>query len=158
MRRVFDVVHEPRDEVLRQLIHAIAQHSSIVVMVVRDDLGLSETGRSLLARLRPYLEEENRGSSWPGTALLNEEATISRFSLSGEVVDELIAAANGLYAWQQPMLPEDLAFLRDDATPILASICHEQDAYLDVSEEEYQSLTASVPGLREILRPHVESE
>jgi hypothetical protein len=76
MRRVFDVIQEPSGELLRRLISALAQHSSSVMMVLRDDLGLSETGQALLSRLQPHLLKRERRSSWPGTTLVGEEATV----------------------------------------------------------------------------------
>jgi len=151
MRRVIDLVAEPRGTLYFQLLHALALQSSTLLMVVRDGLGLNSTGEALLANLQPYFQEKKRGLSWPGTTLIGEEATIYRFTLSREVVDVLVAFTDGLFQWQQPMLPEDLAFLRDDGTAILASICHEEDAYLDVTEEEYQRLSA-IPAMKEILR------
>jgi hypothetical protein len=153
---VFDLVREPNGEVLRRLFHALAQHSSYVIMVLQDDLGLSETGLALLNRLQQHLVERERSSCWPGTLLMDKEATILRFTSSETVVQELIGSADGLYGWQQPALPEDLAFVRDDLTAILASICHEHDAYLEISDEEYESLAASVPVFVDIVRLHAE--
>lgn len=154
MRQVFDLVREPRGKRLRRLIHALAQHGSTVLMVVQDDLGLSDPAEALLTRLRPYLQEETRGSSWPGTTLLyGHAATIRRFRLTRGVVAAVVAAADGLYAWQQPTLPEDLAFLREDGTPILTSVCHEHLAHLEVTDEEWESLSIAAPGIRSIVRP-----
>ncbi len=154
MRWVLDVIEEPSGELLRRLISALAQHSSSVMMVLRDELGLSETGQALLTRLHPHLLKRERRSSWPGTTLLGEEATVLRFALGTKVLEELLAASNSLFGWQQPELPEDLALLRADETVVLGSISHEHDAYLDINDEEYQSLVATVPEMRQIMRPH----
>ena len=126
-------------------------------MVVRDDLGLSEAGQALLARLEFQLLERKRGSSWPGTTLIGHEATILRFALGEGVLDELAAAAGGLFRWQQPTLPEDLAFIRSDGTAILSSICHEHDAYLELSDDEYHSLIGALPDVAGLLHSHSES-
>lgn len=155
MRRVFDVVREPRGEVMRRLLHGLARLSSSVLMVVRDDLGLDPPGQMLLARLRPHLLSEERGRVWPGTVLLGGDATILRFALSEAVLAELAAVSDGLYGWRQPELPEDLAFLRADGTAILASVCHERDAYIDLSDDEYQSLTTSIPGILRVVLARV---
>jgi hypothetical protein len=152
------VVEEPRGEVLRRLIRALGQYSSSVMMVLRDDFDLDESGRALLARLQPHLVERNRRSSWPGTTLLREEATVFRFALNEAVLNILSDASDGLYDWQQPTLPEDLALVRDDGTAILGSICHEQDAYLEVTDEEYGSLTGSVPEIARIVRLQEEDD
>lgn len=151
MRLVFDVLQEPRGEVLHVLFRALAPRSSSILMVLRDDLGLSQTGQGLLSRLQPHLLERTQGSEWPGTKLLDDEATILRFASSDGVLNELMIASEGLYGWCQPDLPEDLAFIREDGTAILTSICHEHDAYLAISDDEYQSLVVSVPNLVDIL-------
>lgn len=157
-RRIFDVVEEPRGEVLSRLMRALRQFSSSAMMVLRDDLDLDESAQALLARLEAHLIERKRSSSWPGTTLLREEATVLRFALSETVLEELIAAADGLYEWKQPRLPEDLALLRHDGTAILGSICHEGDAYLELTEEEYGNLTGLVPEIANIVRPHPEDQ
>jgi len=153
-RRLFDVIEEPRSEVLRRLLCALVRYSSSAMVVVRDDLGLDDSGRTLLSQLQPHVLERRRSSSWPGTTLLGEEATVLRFGLSESVLDELIAASDGLYGWQQPALPEDLALLRDDGTAILGSTAHEHDAYLEISDEEYESLASAVPEIAQIVRLH----
>lgn len=152
MQQVYDIVNEPKGELLCQLINAVAQLSSYVTMVVRDRSGLGERGTAIISKLRPYLIEQTRSSSWPGTILRNEEATVFRFSCEKGVLEELTRASDGLYSWQQPEFPEDLSFSRKDGTVVLASICHEHDAYLEITDEEYLSLIRSVPGLSSILR------
>lgn len=157
-RRLFDVVEEPRGEVLDGLMRALGRHAASATMVLRDDFDLEESARALLARLEPHLVEQKRSASWPGTTLLDEEATVLRFRLNETVVEELIAAADGLFEWTQPRLPEDLALVRNDGTAVLGSVCHEGDAFLEVTEEEYRSLIEAVPGIAMIIRLHVELE
>jgi hypothetical protein len=120
-------------------------------MVQRNNLELSPAGQKLLATLEPFLLERKQAPSWPGTTLLNDQATVLRFGINDSVMEDLRNASDGLFGWQQPKLPEDLAFLRDDGTAMLGSICHEHDAYLDLSDEEYQDLLRSVPEIGDIL-------
>ncbi len=156
-RRILDFVEEPRGEAYHQLLDALRPYSSTVMMVVRDDLWLSGSGRALLVRLQPSLVEEKRSSSWPGTALLlDEEATVLQFAMNIAVLDELKSASAGLYDWQQPSLPEDLALIRQDGTAILSSISYERDAYLEIADEEYEALAGSIPWFAAMARPHLE--
>jgi hypothetical protein len=154
MLHTFDFIEEPRGDLLHCLINAAARLSDSVMIVLRDDLGLNEKGRALLSRLEPSLLERQRRASWPGTTLVDGEATTLRFALNAEVVGEILAASNGLFEWQQPALPEDLSLLRSDGTAVLASIAHERDAYLEVSDAEYRSLVEEVPELAGVVRPH----
>jgi hypothetical protein len=151
---VFDFLDEPRGHVLRRLIRSAAAFSDTAMVVLRDDLGLSDQGQALLGRLQPYLRETKRGSEWPGTVLFGSEATLLRFTLTEPVLQELVNATEGLYGWRQPDLPEDLALIRADGTASLASISHENDAFLELSDTEYQSLAKAVPGLAALVRPH----
>ena len=151
-RRQFDVIEEPRGELLRQSLHALARFSSTALVVVRDDLELAESGHRLLSRLRPHLLAQTRCSAWPGTILLGHKATAHRYVLNTPVLASILAAADGLYGWQQPALPEDLALLRPDGTTVLGSIAHEHDAYLEITEEEHASLAEEVPRITKIVR------
>jgi hypothetical protein len=155
-RRVFDFIEEPRGEALGKLLRALSHHASSATVVVRDDSELSDVGRAVLSRLALHLVEHHRASSWPGTTLSDEEATVFCFALSASVLDELSCAAEGLYGWQQPTLPEDVALLRADGSVILGSIAHEHDAFLELGDEEFESLVANVPGLVEMIGPQTE--
>jgi hypothetical protein len=151
--RVFDFLDEPSGDVLRRLLRAAASFATSAMLVLRDDLGLSDAGQALLDRLQPHHVETRRGSVWPGTVLLGSEATLLRFALTEPVLEQLLGAAEGLYGWQQPALPEDLALVRADGTVCLASVSHEQDAFLELTDEEYSSLAKSVPELTTLVRP-----
>jgi hypothetical protein len=57
----------------------------------------------------------------------------------------------GLYEWQQPERPEDLALLRRDGTPLLGSSAHERDGFLVLDEDELERLSLTLPWLPEVL-------
>ena len=142
--RRFDVTKEPTGKSLKELLDALAPTAKSVLMVLRDGIGLTDHGASLLERLGPYLIERSRSSSWPGTILTTSEAVVLRFALKDAVLHELLAAGNALYDWQQPDLPEDPCLLREDGSPLLTTIAHERDAFVDLTDDEYRRL-ANVP-------------
>jgi len=78
----------------------------------------------------------------------NASATILTYHLSSELLVILQTVTNGLYQWVQPELPEDLCFIRPDGEPILITIAHECDAYLDVTEPEAEDFVVMIPGLK----------
>jgi len=159
IRRVFDIIEEPRGEMLRRLMRAAARHATVAMLVLRDELGVNEVGQALLRRLQPHLRDQGRRSSWPGTNLQpSGEAIVLRFALRRIVLDQLSNAVDGLYEWRQPMLPEDLTFLRIDGTTVLGSISHERDAFLEITDNEYASITRSVPEITRIILPHSPQE
>lgn len=150
-RHIINLVKEPQGELFVQMIRVLADYSTSVLLVVRDNLGLDRAALELQARIHPHLIETQRSSSWPGTELINESAFVYKYSLSELVVDELVNSATRLYGWQQPSLPEDLALLRSDGSTLFGSVTHEQDAFLMLSAEEYGSLINRLPGLVEII-------
>jgi len=151
-RYVFDVIREPRGAVFRGLLQALSPAATELLLVLRDGVGLSDAGRDLLSELQPYLVGRDRRSSWPGTALLSGQATVLRFIPTAPCLDALVAASDRLFGWQQPALPEDLALVRGDETAALASISHENDAYLELEQEEYASLIRSLPEIADMVR------
>ena len=106
---------------------------------------LSENARAVLNKLHPY--ERIRATSWPGTTLLQEEATVNKFLLTRGAVDVLTDATPSLLGWVAPELPEDLCVLRPDETPWLVTIAHEGDAYLELADDEAPML-AKLEGLQ----------
>jgi hypothetical protein len=51
-----------------------------------------------------------------------------------------------------PDLPEDLSFVRADGTPLLVTIAHEQDGYLELTREDYDVFRHAFPELRTAAR------
>lgn len=151
-REAFDFLEEPRADILRGLLRWLATHSLKVSLVVRKYLGLNPDGEALLARLRPHIVAQMESSSWPGTTLFEDVATVLELGAVDDVVEEVLRAAIGLCEWKQPALPEDLAFIRSDGAAILTSIARERDAYLSITTTEYAALAQSVPDVVRLLR------
>jgi hypothetical protein len=63
--------------------------------------------------------------------------------------------ASGLFQWVG-YAPEDPCFFRADGEVLLVTTSHERDAYLMLSEEEYQGLRLRFPDLASLL--HLEGE
>jgi hypothetical protein len=142
---------EPTDETYASLIGVATRWCSTVLLVVRESLGLSETGAELMKRLEPYLVARTVSDSWPGTTLLDGTATVSTFRLDPTVVTLLKSAATGLYAWQQPDLPEDLCLLREGGDPWLVTIAHEGDGYVMLERGEFEEIRRDLPDFAAIL-------
>ena len=58
------------------------------------------------------------------------------FRLAPGLVDLLLAQARGLYGFQAPRLPEDLAVYRADGSVLLGSVAHEHMAWMNLTDEE----------------------
>jgi hypothetical protein len=134
------------DEVLGAA-HAVCTTFSLIER--SDATPLDVRGRSVVARLEPFLVDERRVSSWPGTILVGHDALQRRYRLCAETGSILASSAESLCSWVQPSHPEDLCLYVDETRPWLATIAHECDAYLLLSDEEYGNLAPALMGLLE---------
>lgn len=108
-------------------------------------------GRELSSRARTIIRAcEERGAQasevteWPGTVLQTGRALM--YTMPAQTtIEAILAATSDLFSWQEPDLPEDLFFLRDDSSPLLTVIAHEEDAYLSIGTDELESLKHEVP-------------
>ena len=136
---------EPTGELWRRILTFAVGRFPAILFVERDDAPVED--RSLIEALRPVLVDERRSSRWPGTQLYGAEATVWRHRLDAAVARRLTGAAEGLYRWLAPDLPEDLCILREDGTAWLGSIAHEETAWLSVTDGEWAEVSAAIPGL-----------
>lgn len=151
-RRTFQVVREPRGSQLSSLLRFAAQESTYLAFVLRNDLGLESEGQQLIERMRMLLAGEHRVSSWPGTILHGETALFMKFTPASEALELIMPIPGGLYDWKQPRLPEDICFLRADGSVVLATIAHESDAYMELTDLEWRALLQVDPALDACLR------
>jgi hypothetical protein len=114
-------------------------------VVVRPRNRLSERAEAVLTQLRNLGATHEELSSWPGTQLHGGTASIYRAPFKREVLRVAATHAGGLFDWQHPDLPEDPCLVRPDGSAWLTTIAHEEDAYLTLSEDEYNALGAHDP-------------
>jgi hypothetical protein len=109
----------------------------------------SRRAQACLDELRPYLVDASESAEWPGTRLMEGySALLHRFSVSSSSVAVLRNAADGLYSWQAPELPDDLCFYRADGTALLGSTAHERESELRLERAEYAALLRLAPGIQ----------
>jgi hypothetical protein len=113
---------------------------------VVDQFGLSETDNAFLRRAQPFLIEKQSVTQWPGTIRLDGPAvTLLRYRVTSGSLALLKEAADSLYgwlSWSDRPLPEDLGFTRADGRTLLTSVAHEQDAWLELEPDEYETWVA----------------
>jgi len=148
VRRVFTISEEPRERLYECIIELAAGQAATAYLIVRSTIQLTEQARSVLLKLRAFEIAVKTVSQWPGTALSGgATAEMHQYRVDRELVQVLRTAAEGLYEWQQPELPEDLGFVRHDGSVSLASIAHEQDSYCELSQTEKEALLKRCPDL-----------
>jgi hypothetical protein len=142
----FDIIAEPVGQTYRALLAYAASLSGSFTLVWRHQLSFDASAAALEDVLRPFLIEETERSEWPGTALIGHSATVRTYRISADSARAL-ATVGGLFGWQSPALPEDLAFYGPDGRCWLGSIAHERDAFVTLDANALAALPAAVPGL-----------
>jgi hypothetical protein len=144
----FDLDVEPNGDDYHGLLRVGAQACKSFGFVIRPGEALLDSATDLLKTLTPFSISDEMMSEWPGTRLLgpNDEARVLRYELNETSLGILAAAADRLYAWEHPRLPEDV-FLERDSMPWLTSIAHERAAFIAITPEEASALRSSVPSL-----------
>jgi hypothetical protein len=143
----YDIQSEPTGDVYRSLLAFAEDHSACFSLAWRRQLTFDATAAATEVELRPFLIREVETSEWPGTQLLGHSAVVRTYRVSPGATT-VLAGAGGLYAWQSPRRPEDLAFYTADGHCWLGSIAHERDAFVVLDSPALHALRAAVPGLR----------
>jgi hypothetical protein len=144
--QTFDIITEPVGKTYRALLVFAANFTGSFTLVWRHQLSFDASAAALEGVLRPFLIRETETSEWPGTTLIGHSAILRTYRISADSAQAL-ATANGLYAWQSPALPEDLAFYGPDGRCWLGSIAHERDAFVVLDANNLAALRAAVPEL-----------
>lgn len=157
MRRTFEIAAEPRGHTYNDLLYRsfpwCAELWLVVVPISGGGDALLPTGRDVLRELEPYLRSADEAGEWPGTRLeAGATARVHRYALRPPVLDVVAGATDRLYAWRHPELPQDLALVRADGTPFLATVTNEAWAGLTLDDDERQIFGGTLPelGLRDL--------
>jgi hypothetical protein len=123
---------------------------SSFLLVVQSPDELEPTATAVLTRLQPFAQRTAIEHEWPGTRvpLDGQGVLVHRFRLTAEAVAVLRDAATAFSDWQEPRLPEDPAFLREDGSTWLGTITHEDNVFLELSSAEKQVLVDAIPDLQ----------
>lgn len=97
-------------------------------------------GPDILAGLGPYIEFDSQVREWPGTVLHRGTVRLVRVRSNPSSIEVLLKHSRGLMDWLPPKMPEDLHFLRDNGSVILATITHERDFWMSLCTAEADEL------------------
>lgn len=147
MYRPYTLLEEPMGAEYAGLLRTLSRFCQHALFVVRPTLPLSSYGRKTLHELECDIVVQEERQEWPGTQLYGGSVIVYLVKITHSSLETLCGRANRLYAWQQPLLPEDLCLMRNKSEPMLVSISHERDAYLLLSEDERQAVLSALPSL-----------
>lgn len=146
--RPYTLAREPVELGYSNLLKFLFQRASLCGVVVQANCASSESAKSFLASVRPYLVDERVQASWPGTELRGgTTALVQYYAVEWSVLEAMYTAADRLYEWLSPTLPEDPAFYRSDGTVLMGTVSHERDAFLNLTHAEVSELMESAPQL-----------
>lgn len=139
MRWSYTFKSEPKGILYKNLIDYALKECSFFQFVNKSRKGdLSSKAEEVLEKLSLFLLEIIEADEWPGTKIFEGKAKIHRYIFNYASAKVLKELAGGLYDWQSPDYPDDLAFIRADDSPWLVNIAHEEDSYLCLSKIELQ--------------------
>ena len=108
---------------------------------------LDPSAEVLIEDLRPYLHLSEETAHTPGSVFATRTVNLARYRLTPDSLALLIGAADGLYAWAEPMLPNDIA-MHAGGRSLLVTLGSDELAYLSLTEEELAAFRDSVPDLQ----------
>lgn len=111
-------------------------------LVLRDD-GASPESTRLMEALRDFGAKVHRTATWPGTLLLEGEASVVGGPVSAGVLHLLLERAATLYAWRAPALLEDPFVLREDGSVWLATLSRDRSCFVRGPLDEVRHLAAN---------------
>jgi hypothetical protein len=145
-KNTYNLLIEPTGSKYSELLdYAITVCKFFLFVTDRDQNYLGPKGKRVLDELAPYLYRMELKSEWPGTILFGTEVPVYIYHFIPASIAILKKSATRLYQWQDPNLPDDLCLLRDDESPWLVTIAHENDSYFELTEDEMQQLVKIIP-------------
>lgn len=137
-KREYWIASEPRGTALEALLKYCATVGSYCSLV--DQFPSSKKGREarerFLTEAKPHILGIDNVSTWPGSGVIKGTMPLWRFAMSIGLLDLLIEQSKGLYDFQAPKLPEDLAVYRSDGSVLLGSVAHEHLGWMNLTVGE----------------------
>ncbi|SDE61938.1 hypothetical protein SAMN02799630_05940 [Paenibacillus sp. UNCCL117] len=141
--------NNPSGEAYHRLIDYAMARASMFVLAERQQLLRGTEAGRLLHKLKPYLLRTYESGVVMGQNAIGYtyEDTIYVYRCCPEAGELLKSAAESLFDWQHPKLPEDLGFWDEAERDLLVNIAHERMASLRISEEEALRLRDELQGV-----------
>lgn len=116
-----------------EFIDLVSKYSDKFLLVERKDMDSSDNLKKVLKNLESSLIEMKEQSEWPSTMLGDGgTAKVYYYNIDNNSKRILKEAANSLFSWEQPDLPEDLCFIKDDNAWVSTS---SHEGYCDISSD-----------------------
>lgn len=152
-RRSYTFVVEPRGPLFSELLGSGLSYAETLGLVIQKWRNYPPSATDVLEHFSKYQIEAKDVDAWPGSRLapgFTEQVRIYQYT--PEVKEYLEFVSEGLFDWQNPELLDDPHLMRTDGSTWLGSTAHEDDAWLELTPNEYAELEQTAPNLAAILR------
>ena len=141
--KTITVMQDLWDESYTSLLEFLAKYSSRFSFVWRDQLEFNQNAEKIENQLLPYLTNEERTDTWPGTKIDTCEAIVRHYAVNLESIG-ILKTAGHLFAWLSPEYPEDLAFYSKRGKVLMGSIVNEDIAFLTGEEFTLEQVKGAI--------------
>jgi hypothetical protein len=141
------IVNEPRNGAYHKLIDIAFEICDEFILVVRPYAIINDNTKLLLRRLEPNLIIVKEQTEWPYTITRGDPSQVYYFKTNDKTKKIIKEAANSLYAWQPPDLPDDLTFFKKGKA-WLTNTAHEEQSSIETQDEEEIKRIMSIDGLK----------
>lgn len=86
---------------------------------------------------KPHMLGIDDVSTCHGSGVSKGKTPVWRFAMDASLLELLTAQSQGLYDFQAPKLPEDLAIYRSDGSVLLGSVAHEHMGWMNLTVDEH---------------------
>lgn len=144
---IYDCNYNVLNSNYQKLIDIMLQHCPKFLFIIRNNLMPINIQDYFINLFENELITIKSTNNWPGTILLDENASVYLFNLNVKSSEKLKHIASEFSSWIHPNFPEDLCFLTSKEDEFLTIITHENDAYFKFSEAEYKLINNEIPDL-----------
>lgn len=139
----WSLVDNPSGKTYKQLISVLCSYSDLFYFVTRKEL---KYNLDRIAQFAPYTKQTYKTKKWANTITKGPAATVYVIEANQDTCMLLQEAANTLYDWVAPNLPEDLTFIKNDF-PWFTCTTHEESGGFTIRSDYYRKLLDQITGL-----------
>jgi hypothetical protein len=138
----YRIVSEPRGPAYEALIRYCVAEGEICTLA--DCFPKSAAGKQARGQFLDHAGSSLRAieivGRWPigepDTGNLAKPTPLWTFTLEDTLAELLVGGPRGLYGWQSPKFPDDLAVYRKDGSVLLGTVAHEHIGWMNLSPKD----------------------
>jgi hypothetical protein len=140
----------PRGKAFQELLGVLVGRAATVGLLTSDRGYTSPQSQRLFAALKAKALATAETRNWPGSQVPDwaRPRLLHTFAYDDESAEALFRHCPRLFGWQDRALPDDLHVLAAHGGTVLGSSTSEDDAWVEMSPEEWRALVDGTDELR----------